>query len=219
MFATAIIQTTRHFVLFLRSMVRIGRQIPHFEEVDVASIDAVFSQDRRFRYLLELQYKPSLYSGGRKKRACVILKNPSSADATAADATIRKVETYVYNRLEDVRQLSILNLFALRATDATDVNQEFLRVGAAEVIGPGNDVAIRQAVEQSDYLIVAWGNRSGINAELYGERIGQVKRLIAGTGQKQVFKVVGPRPNVQPLHGLMWGYDYSMEAYLNLKES
>jgi len=200
-------------------MVRIGRQIPHFEEVDVASIDAVFSEDKRFRYLLELKYKPSLYSGGRLRKVAVILKNPSAADASAADATIRKVETYVYNRLEDVGHLSILNLFALRATDASDVNLEYKRVGAAEVIGPGNDVAIRQAVEQSDYLIVAWGNRSGINAELYEERIGQVKRLISGTGQKQVFKVVGARPNVQPLHGLMWGYDYAMEPYLNLKES
>lgn len=199
-------------------MVRIGRQIPHFGEVDVSSIDAVFSEDRRFRYLLEMRYRPSLLNGNRSRRAAVIMKNPSAADARAADATIRKVETYVYHRLEDVSHLTILNLFALRATDAIDLNREFERTGAMEVIGPGNDAAIRQIVEACDYLLVAWGNRSGIDQGLYSERIGQVKRLIARTGHRRIFRVAGDRSTVQPLHGLMWGYDYRMEPFLDLKE-
>ena len=139
-------------------MVRIGRQIPHFEEVDLQTIDAVFSEDKRFRYILEMQFRPSLLNGKRNKRAVVIMKNPSAADARAADATIRKVETYVYHRLEDVKYLTILNLFALRATEAKDLNIEFERTTAMEVIGPGNDTAIRQTVESSDYLLVASGS-------------------------------------------------------------
>jgi hypothetical protein len=69
-------------------MVRIGRQILHFSEVDPGSVKAEFSEDRRFRYLLER---------------------------------------------------SILNLFALRAADAADLNRECKKSGEEAVVGPSND--------------------------------------------------------------------------------
>lgn len=212
------IQSPRRFVLFLRIMVRIGRQIPHFEEVDLSSINAEFSDDGRFRYLLEMSYANSLYDTGRSKRAVVIMKNPSAADTKAADTTIRKVETYIYHHLKDVLQLSILNIFALRATDAADVNDEFNIAGEAAVVGPANDAAIRNITAGADYVVLAWGNRSGINEKFYIERVGRVKRLIAGAGQRRVYQVAGDRETVQPLHGMMWGYDYKLVPYLKLKE-
>jgi len=199
-------------------MVRIGRQIPHFEQVNHGSVSAVFSKDRRFRYLLEMQYGHSLYDDIRNKKAVVILKNPSAADSNAADSTIRKVETYIYHHLDDVKQLSILNIFALRATDALELNQEYLDHGEKEVVGPANDATIRTTVARADYVIVAWGNRSGINPQLYGERIGKVKRLISGVGPGKVFEVRSERETVQPLHGMMWGYNYGLVPYLKLKE-
>ncbi|MDX2430261.1 MAG: DUF1643 domain-containing protein [Bacteroides sp.] len=199
-------------------MIRIGRQIPHFEEVDLSSISAEFSEDRRYRYLLEMRYGASLYDAGRSKRAVVILKNPSAADSSAADTTIRKVETYIYHHLKDVLQLSILNIFALRATDASDLNEEFEASGEKAVVGPANDATIRNITEGADYVVVAWGNKSGINARLYEERIGRVKRLIVGAGQTRVYCVEGEKETVQPLHGMMWGYDYKMFPYLKLKE-
>jgi len=199
-------------------MVRIGRQIPHFEEVDLRSINAEFSDDRRFRYLLEMRYANSLYDAGRSKRAVVIMKNPSAADTKAADTTIRKVETYIYHHLKDVLQLSILNIFALRATDAADVNNEFEIGGEPAVVGPANDAAIRNIAAGADYVVVAWGNRSGINEKLYLERIGRVKRILAESGQRRVYRVSGEKENVQPLHGMMWGYDYKLVPYLKMKE-
>ncbi|MCP4310555.1 MAG: DUF1643 domain-containing protein [Bacteroidetes bacterium] len=199
-------------------MVRIGRQIPHFEEVELSSITAEFSEDKRFRYLLEMSYGNSLYDTGRSKRAVVIMKNPSSADSKSADTSIRKVETYIYHHLKDVQHLSILNIFALRASDAADVNREFESLGEKAVVGPANDAAIRNITAGADYVVVAWGNRSGINEKLYAERVGRVKRLIAGAGQRKVYEVAGERETVQPLHGMMWGYDYKLVPCLKLKE-
>jgi hypothetical protein len=199
-------------------MVRIGRQIPHFEEVDPNSVIAEFSDDRRFRYLLEMKYLNSLYDTGRSKRAVVIMKNPSAADSKAADTTIRKVETYIYYNLKDVQYLSILNIFALRATDASDLNLVFESSGEKAVVGPANDAAIRNISAGADYVVVAWGNRSGINEALYENRIGKVKRLLAEAGQRRVYRVSGEKENVQPLHGMMWGYDYKLVPYLKMKE-
>ena len=38
-------------------MARIGRQIPHFEAVDLNSVEAVFSADKCYRYLLSMKRK------------------------------------------------------------------------------------------------------------------------------------------------------------------
>jgi len=199
-------------------MVRIGRQIPHFEEVDPNSVKAEFSEDGSFRYLLEMKFRNSLYDTGRSKSAVVIMKNPSAAGVKAADTTIRKVETYIYHHLKDVLHLSILNIFALRATDARDLNMEFESSGKKAVVGPANDATIRNISSGADYVVVAWGNHSGIDKQLYAGRIGRVKRLLAEVGQQRVYRVSGEKNNVQPLHGMMWGYDYKLLPYLNMKE-
>lgn len=199
-------------------MIRIGRQIPHFGEVDLSSVRADFSADRRFRYRLTMNFGGSLYDSGRVKKAAVILKNPSAADTRAADSTIRKVETFIFKNLEDVVELSILNIFALRATDASALNGEFELKGEESVVGPDNDETIRRIAGEADYVIVAWGNRSGIQAELYHERVRRVKNLLSGIGATRIFEVLGNREYMQPLHGMMWGYDYPLVPYLKLKK-
>lgn len=182
------------------------------------SVTASFSVDRRFRYLLQMEYGSTLYDNGRIKKAAVILKNPSAADTRAADTTIRKVETYIYHHLTDVLQLSILNIFGLRATDAADVNSVFENLGEAAVVGPENDFTIRQVSEEADYVVVAWGNRSGIDPGLYEKRIRSVKGLLPPGRRGRVFEVKGKKETVQPLHGMMWGYDHRLVPYVNWKE-
>ncbi len=186
-------------------------------EVDPLSIEAVFSEDKRFRYLLKMKYSCSLYDTERSKKAAVVLKNPSAADTKAADSTIRKVETFIYHHLKDVVELYILNIFALRATDALDLNSEFGLKGPESVIGPDNDAVIRTITGEADYVVAAWGNRSGIQSALYEERVRKVKHLLMGTPKHLVFEVKGRQDTVQPLHGMMWGYDHQLVPYLNLK--
>ena len=199
-------------------MVRIGRQIAHFEGVNPASVSASFSEDRQFRYLLQMQYGGSLYDTARSRKAAVILKNPSAADIRAADSTIRKVETYIYHHLEDVLQLSILNIFGLRATDTLDLNREYEIQGEDAVIGPENDETIRKVIADADYVVVAWGNRSGIDSALYEKRVRDMIALLSGAGRNRVFEVRGKKETVQPLHGMMWGYDYTLVPFLKWKE-
>jgi hypothetical protein len=191
-------------------MVRIGRQIPHFEAVELQSIEAVFSADMCYRYLLSMNYSDTLLDSGRSRSAAVILKNPSAADEQMADATIRKVETFIYHRFADVRQLHILNIFAFRATEPGDLNSAFRAEGALKVIGPENDHVIKTVAEGCDYVVLAWGNNSGIDRDLYDERVFRVKQLLQECPQQKIFCVSGKRQTKEPLHGLMWGYAYAI---------
>ncbi|MFW5804987.1 MAG: DUF1643 domain-containing protein [Bacteroidales bacterium] len=193
-------------------MARIGRQIPHFKEIDPDSINAGFSTDKVYRYTLDMKYKPSLLMESQREHICVILKNPSSADAFKADATIRKVETYVYKHFASAAKLSILNIFAIRATDAKEVNLLLNRHGKEFITGPENDEAIKHILRQSDHIICAWGNNSGIKSDVYNSRINEIKALIKQQN-KQAHCVIGTTPNKQPLHGLMWGFDYQLKPY------
>ncbi|MCK9326443.1 MAG: DUF1643 domain-containing protein [Bacteroidales bacterium] len=194
-------------------MARIGRQIDHFSEIDVSGIRADFSPDRLFRYTLQMAYRKDLLNESRSKRVTVILKNPSSADEKRSDATIRKVETFVWQRFPDAAFLNIYNLFAFRATDAAEVNQRYLELGSIAIIGSENDVFLRQLLQRSDYLICAWGGPSGIRSLAYQERIEGVKMIIREQFNGPIYQVCGKQETREPLHGLMWGYDYDLKPF------
>lgn len=194
-------------------MARIGRQVDHFAEVEINSIRADFSSDRLFRYTLEMNYIDSLLNQDRKKTMTVILKNPSSADEKRSDSTIRKVETYVWKNFPDVRHLRILNIFAFRATDAIEVNERLRSLDEIEVAGTGNDTFLRSALAKTDYLICAWGGPSGIDSVRYASRIASVKELIRNTYTGPIHRVCGIQDTKEPLHGLMWGYDYELKLF------
>jgi hypothetical protein len=191
-------------------MVRIGKQIAHFEFIDLSSIEAVFSKGKTHRYALSMQYANSLLDRDRTKQLAVILKNPSAADERMADNTIRKVESFVYRQFTDVRHLHILNMMALRATDPGEVNEVLATEGPLAVIGIENDRIIRIVLSECDYVILAWGNNSGIDAVFYEERIEQVKSLLADVPSRKLFRIQGETQTKHPLHGLMWGYRYKV---------
>lgn len=75
--------------------------------------------------------------------------NPSTADATADDHTIRKCIGFG-NRLGGSR-LIVWNKFAFRATDIRGLRTAF------DPIGPDNDAHIEAALRDSDLHLVAWG--------------------------------------------------------------
>jgi hypothetical protein len=196
-------------------MARIGRQIPHFELVDLNSIEAVFSPEKECRYVLSMKFANTLLDQSRDKSLAVIMKNPSAADEQKADATIRKVETFVYHSLSDVRSLHILNIFAFRATEPEDLESAFIDGGAMRVIGEENDHFIKSTIAECDYVILAWGNTSGINKDLYSERIFRLKQILHTIPEHKLFQVSGKKETKHPLHGLMWGYDYKIGPVRN----
>ena len=194
-------------------MARIGRQVDHFEEIDIQSIRADFSSDWRYRYTLMMQFRKDLMNGSRSKTVTVILKNPSSADEKRSDATIRKVETYVWHHFVDAGHLNILNIFGIRATDASEVNL-LLRESGPEIInGPENDRFFRNLLKSTDNLICAWGGPSGIDVTRYASRVTEVRELIKMHYKGPVYQVCGKQETKEPLHGLMWGYEYELKPF------
>lgn len=83
------------------------------------------------------------------KRALFVMLNPSTADASVDDPTIRRCKGFA--REFDCERLDVVNLFAWRATDP----KELARVH--DPVGPDNDEHIRQAAGESDLVVCAWG--------------------------------------------------------------
>jgi hypothetical protein len=108
---------------------------------------ARFSADQVYRYNLT-----RIWDGSRGALVVIGL-NPSTADATTDDPTIRRCIGFA--KRERLGGLVMLNLFAFRATDPKRMRC------ADDPVGPDNDHAIREAVAANRRLgsvfVAAWG--------------------------------------------------------------
>ena len=107
---------------------------------------AVFSRCGRYRYSLTRAW-------GTAPPATFVMLNPSTADATKDDPTIRRCRGFA--RDWGCGGLVVVNLYAYRATKPADM------LAAADPVGPLNDVTLRAAAEEAWIrnapLVVAWG--------------------------------------------------------------
>lgn len=103
---------------------------------------AVISDDGVYRYRLDRQW-------GRGPRVCWVMFNPSTADGTKDDPTIRRC--IAFSKSWGFGSMVVVNLFAYRASRPRDL---FAR-GAMP--GPENDRYIHEAIEESEQVICAWG--------------------------------------------------------------
>ena len=111
---------------------------------------AVISEDGKYRYFLSR----TLNSSG--STVTFIGLNPSTADATADDPTIRRCMGFV--RSWGGRQLWMVNLFAFRSTSPAAL------YSAADPVGAENDMWLERAVTSSDLVLAAWGNHGKLLA-------------------------------------------------------
>lgn len=92
--------------------------------------------------------------------ACWIMLNPSTADATTDDPTIRRC--IGFTRRWNLAGLVVVNLFAYRATNPREL---YDCAGAGvDPVGPENDDAIHDAAVGSRVVVAAWG----AHGSLYG---------------------------------------------------
>lgn len=107
--------------------------------------NAVISACGRYRYLLTRQVGPGA------RTATFVMLNPSTADATNDDPTIRRCIGFA--RQWGCGRLAVLNLFAFRATDPADLKR------AEEPVGPENKDWFDRALSVPDPgpVICAWG--------------------------------------------------------------
>lgn len=113
---------------------------------------AVISDDGKYRYWLSRQINSMV------DKPCVfIMLNPSTADATKDDPTIRRCIGYA--KAWDCSELIVVNLFALRSAYPWVLWDD----KTIDPIGPDNDDAIQQAVDiaHNGIIICAWGQNGG----------------------------------------------------------
>lgn len=122
---------------------------------------AVFDPSRRYRYRLWRRW-----ADGGEVVAFVML-NPSTADARRDDPTIRRCGGFA--RAWGFAAMTVVNLFALRATDPARLRR------ARDPVGRDNDRHILAAAGGCDALVLAWGNAGAL-----GGRDRAVLALLAG---------------------------------------
>lgn len=112
--------------------------------------DAAISRDGLYRYSLRRSWE---WAGAI---ATWVMLNPSTADARVDDATIRRC--IGFSREWGCSGLKVVNLYAYRATDPTELRT------APDPVGPLNDRYLRDACWVARTcgwpLIVAWGTNA-----------------------------------------------------------
>ncbi|WP_395543415.1 DUF1643 domain-containing protein [Neotabrizicola sp. sgz301269] len=151
---------------------------------------AVISECGRYRYRLERDL------GGRSTIA-VIMVNPSTADASEDDATIRKLKGF--GRRNGWGRIIVGNLFAFRATDVRQLG------AVVDPIGPQNDHHLIEILAESDQVICAWGPL-GKQPRMQRNRFLNVLTMIRGAALDP-YSIGAPAKCGHPKHPLMLGYD------------
>lgn len=122
-----------------------------------------------------------------------VMLNPSTADEKVLDPTIRRCEDY--SKAWGFGGLVVCNLFAYRATKPKNLKRA-ARAGV-DVVGPGNDDAIRERVQQADLVVAAWGVPGALN----GRGTEVLAYLVDEAGEKLCH--LGRNADLSPRHPLM----------------
>ena len=142
---------------------------------------ACFSEDRKYRYRLTRRL------GASSRRLLFIMLNPSKADETQDDATIRRCIGFA--RSWGFGTLEVVNLFALMATHPAELRR------AAEPVGKRNDYHISAAVKAADRVICAWGN--------HGSHMNRAAQTLTSLRHTAQLCHIGLNKSGEPRHPLL----------------
>ena len=156
---------------------------------------AVISPCGLYRYRLERHF-------GSGKTACVVMVNPSTADADEDDATIRKLRGFAERA--GIGRVIVVNLFAYRATDVKRLRK------VSDPIGLLNEVHVTNAIEDADILIAAWGPLSKQPAR-YRSQWQMVQRHAQRLGKP--LHAIGTAKCGHPRHPLMTPYSQPIQLW------
>ena len=106
-------------------------------------MSALFSDCGSYRYRLTRSLN------GSKGSLLFVGLNPSTADATHNDPTIRRCIGFAESWGH--RRLVVVNLFAFRATHPADLKS------ASHPIGPDNDRILRDEAALAETILLGWG--------------------------------------------------------------
>jgi len=127
--------------------------------------DAIISECGKYRYLLQR------FWDSRLETLNFVMLNPSTADASVDDATIRRCLGFA--RDLGFGSLEVTNLFALRSTDPKALRDHI------DPVGPENDEQIISSAQVCQMTICAWGTHG-----TYRNRASKVLDLLRKAGIK-----------------------------------
>lgn len=109
-------------------------------------MSAIISECGQYRYLLS---RPADCMAPMKSTALFLMLNPSTADASLDDPTIRRCRGFA--KTWDCNGISVANLYALRSTNPDALWSH------ADPVGPENDAYLRKFAHEYRDVICAWG--------------------------------------------------------------
>lgn len=163
---------------------------------------AVISSCETYRYRLERDL------GVEGKTAAFIMVNPSTADGTQDDATIRKL--IGFSKRLGFGRFIVGNKFAYRATDVSELKT------AADPVGPENDQHLQQIIAAADIVIAAWGPLAKLPKNRRS-RWNFVDHLALSL--EKPLHCLGTAKDGHPRHPLMLGYDTPLMEWRPLGEA
>lgn len=108
---------------------------------------ADISPDSQYRYWLTRRWDEGPY-------LLWVMLNPSTADATQDDPTIKRLVTFTER--EGYNALCVVNLFAYRSPDPKALKE------VDNPVGPSNNIKIRQCLGGAAEVVCAWGNHGSM---------------------------------------------------------
>ncbi len=148
--------------------------------------NAVFSDCRRYRYTLWRTWLDPLIAQHTFRYVNFVCLNPSTADETKDDNTIRKCIKFAKSWGYD--GMCVTNLFAWRSTNPK------LMLKEPEPVGADNDFYIQQIASGADLVIAAWSQYGG-----HLNRSSHVKTLI---DKPLHYLRIGEKETSEPWHPL-----------------
>lgn len=104
-----------------------------------------------WRYRLERDGVPPDLFVPRIPALAFVMLNPSTADATEDDPTIRRCVLFALREM--ATRLVVGNLFAWRSPSPADLVGRGFRV----IVGPANDAALRRIMSAGHPIVLGWG--------------------------------------------------------------
>lgn len=159
---------------------------------------AYFDKDKIYRYLLQRKW------GNSGKKITWIMLNPSTADETIDDPTIRRC--IGFSKQFGADELDIVNLFAYRSTDPKQL------YSAEYPVGEENDAYILESIKTSSLVILGWGN--------HGKLHGRSEKVLSAFLKKYKDKVFALKilKNGEPGHPLYISYSTTLKPLYTIEK-
>ncbi len=149
------------------------------------------------------KFRYKLWRGDIMTRPLVFMcLNPSTADGTTDDATVRRLNgftsTYGFSGF------TLMNLFAYRATQPKDL------LRANDPVGPLNDAKLWATLKTRSTVICAWGTQAGTLGKAMRDRLHQLQDLFQDV---ECWSIGPTAKDGSPRHPLYLKYELELQPW------